>query len=208
VFDHLGHTMIHGSAIRTSLGAIMFIGDAGLGKSTLAASFLRAGVDLLSDDCMRLTIGSNDEISCIPTYRSLRLWPDSAGEVMPTSPFEPMAEDSDKRRLGLAEGPPSGPTPVAAICILAAPRESDLVSFAPLAPARAVSLLLGQCFRLDPTDVEATKRTFERCADIVERVPVVELSYPRRYDQLPDVRDAILNQVTSGHWASVTPPRR
>jgi putative ribosome biogenesis GTPase RsgA len=44
VLDDLGHLMIHGSAIDTPGGAVIFIGDTGLGKSTLAAAS-RAGVE-------------------------------------------------------------------------------------------------------------------------------------------------------------------
>jgi hypothetical protein len=205
VLDDLGHLMIHGSAIDTPNGAVIFIGDTGLGKSTLAASFESAGIGLLSDDCMRLTVDADDTVFCIPTYRSLRLWPDSADAVMPTAPFESMAEDSDKRRLDLPEAPVPAPSTVAAICVLAAPnKDSDAVTFSRLTPARAVSLLLGQCFRLDPTDADATRRTFERCADIVERVPVVELSYPRDFDRLPEVREAVLQRSASADWVTVT----
>jgi hypothetical protein len=205
VFDALGHLMIHGSAIDTPKGANLFIGEAGRGKSTLAASFASAGVDILSDDCFRLIVDANGAVKCMPTYRTVRLWPDSADAVMPAAAFEPMAENSDKRRLGLPRALPSGPFAVSAVYVLAAPSESsDSVRLTPVAPARAVSLLLAQCFRLDPTDAEATKRTFERCADIVERVPVVELSYPRTYDRLPEVRDAVLRRAPAGGQASVT----
>ena len=204
VLDDLGHLMIHGSAVATPNGAVVFIGDSGLGKSTLAGSFSSAGLDLLSDDCMRLNADPDGVVSCIPTYRSLRLWPDSADAVMPSTPFEAMAAHSHKRRLNLAESPPVDHSTVAAICVLAPPSDdADAITVEPVAAARAVSLLLAQCFRLDPTDAEATKRTFERCAEIVERVPVVELSYPREYDRLPEVREAVLRRAATGDWAAV-----
>ena len=105
---------------------------------------------------------------------------------MASEPSEPMAPGSDKRRLGLARAAPAAPAVVTAICVLAtADHDSDEITFSAVTPARAVALLVAQCFRLDPTDAAATKRTFERCADVVERVPVVELAYPRDYERLP-----------------------
>ena len=198
VLDHLGNLMLHGSAVDTASGAVLFVGESGRGKSTLAASFRSAGMVLLSDDCVRLTNSAGGGVDCLPTYRSLRLWPDSAAILMATSPFEPVASDSDKRRFAYSDGSRTGAVKVAAVCVIAAPSDRSAVDVTPLPPARAVSLLLSQCFRLDPTDTVATRRTFEMCADVVERLPVVELSYPRDYDRLPDVRDAVLRRLTDG----------
>ena len=203
VLDDLGHLMIHGSAISTQSGSIVFIGDSGAGKSTLVASFASAGTEMLSDDGLRLISDPDGRVDCIPTYRSLRLWPDSAEALMEGTASEPMSAENDKLRLDLPSAPPSESTTVAAICVLTTP-EYDTVSaitFSPVAPARAVSLLLAQCFRLDPTDAEATARAFQRCADVVERVPVVEISYPREYNKLSAVCDAVLQQAADNNWS-------
>ena len=204
VFDHLGNLMIHGSAINTRSGSVVFIGDSGHGKSTLAASFQNSGVDLLSDDCVRLTNDSCGGVDCMPTYRSLRLWPDSAASVMSCPSFELISSDSDKHRLHLSAKSAIDPGKVAVIFVLATPSDGVAIRFSPLPPAQAVSHLLAQCFRLDPTDADATKRAFERCADVAERVPVVELSYPRDYDRLSEVREAVLDRSASGDWATIT----
>jgi hypothetical protein len=205
VLEHLGQLMIHASAVRTSHGALMFVADSGAGKSTLAASFQSAGIELLSDDCMQLVLEPGGPVGCLPTYRSLRLWSDSADAVMASEPSKPMAPGSDKRRLDLARAASAVPTAVTAICVLAAAdHDPDEITFSLVTPARAVSLLVAQCFRLDPTDAAATRRTFERCADVVERVPVVELAYPREYRRLPAVRDAILERAATGDWTLAT----
>ena len=205
VLEHFGQLMIHASAVRTLHGAVMFVADSGAGKSTLAASFQSAGVELLSDDCMQLVFEPGPAVGCLPTYRSLRLWSDSADAIMASEPSEPIAPGSDKRRLPLSRAAPADPADITAICVLAtADHHSDQITFSPVTPARALTLLVGQCFRLDPTDVASTKRTFERCADVVERVPVLELAYPRDYERLPAVRDAILERAATGNWTLAT----
>ncbi len=206
VLEHLGYLMIHASAVRTPHGVVMFVADTGAGKSTLVASFEAAGMELLSDDCMEVSLDSDTTVRCRPTYRSLRLWSDSADAIMANERYEPMSPGSDKRRLGLARTAPADPTVVTAICVLANDdHDRHEVALSPVTPARAVSLLLAQCFRLDPTDAASTKRTFERCADVVERVPVVELAYPRDYARLPEVRDAVLERAATGDWMSASP---
>ena len=205
VLEHLGHMMVHASAVRTPQGVVLFVAEAGVGKSTLAASFQSAGVELLSDDCVRLVVGSDARVRCIPTYRSLRLWSDSADAVMATEPYEPMTPGSDKRRLSLVGAPSVDADAVTAICVLAADDgDSHEIACLRVAPALAVSLLVAQCFRLDPTDAAATKRTFEHCVDVVERVPVVELAYPRDYERLPEVRDVILQRAATGDWTPIS----
>lgn len=205
VLEHLGHLMIHASTVLTPNGVVMFVADTGIGKSTLAASFEAAGAELLSDDCARVILGHDDGVRCLPTYRSLRLWSDSGDAIMPDTPSEPMARGGDKRRVTLARTTVESPSEIAAICVLADDDgSSQEITFSPVPAARAVSLLIGQCFRLDPTDAEATKRTFERCASVVECVPVVELAYPRDYDRLPEVRDAVLRRAETGDWTSAT----
>jgi hypothetical protein len=203
VLEHLGHMMIHASAIRTPAGVVLFVAEAGAGKSTLAASFQTAGVELLSDDCVQLVLGDAG-VGCIPTYRSLRLWSDSADALMAEEPYEPMTPGSDKRRLGLAQPRGAAPADIAAICVLD-DDDVDDVTFERVSPARAVSFLVAQCFRLDPTDAAATKRTFDRCVDVVERVPVVELAYPRDYSRLAEVRAAVLTRAETGDWLSAIP---
>jgi hypothetical protein len=205
VLDHLGHLMIHAGAVCTAHGVIVFIGDTGAGKSSLVASFLAAGFEILSDDGVRLTVGDSGDVECIPTYRSLRLWPDSADALVGDEPFEPMSAGGDKRRLTVASPGTTSRSDVAAICVLAVDaHDPEAVGVSPLRAARAVSLLLAQCFRLDPTDAAATRRTFDRCADVVERVPVVELGYPRDYARLSEVRDAVVERAATGNWPTFT----
>ena len=206
VLEHLGHIMIHASAIHTPRGVVMFVAEAGVGKSTLAASFQSAGVGLLSDDCVQVMLDADGTVGCIPTYRSLRLWSDSADAKMTSEQYEPMPTGSTKRRFGLSRAASTVPAAVSAICVLAsADQDMHEITFSTVTPARAVSLLVAQCFRLDPTDMSSTKRTFERCADIVERVPVVELTYPRDYARLPEVRGAVLKRAAGGDWTSASP---
>jgi len=50
-----GMIPIHGCTVATAWGAMLFVGDQGAGKSTLAESFRRAGYRLLSDDVSAVT---------------------------------------------------------------------------------------------------------------------------------------------------------
>lgn len=64
---------IHASAIESPQGAVLFVGDSGAGKSTVAASFYRRGYRVLSDDLCAITqIDGRHYV--LPAYPALNLW--------------------------------------------------------------------------------------------------------------------------------------
>ena len=68
---------LHGSAIETPRGAMVFVGPQGIGKSTLAAHFVRRGFRLLSDDVCALTRDTEGTIWVLPAFPQLRLCADA-----------------------------------------------------------------------------------------------------------------------------------
>lgn len=69
-----GRLVLHAGAVQVGDLTIAFIGGSGSGKSTLTASFHAAGHPLLCDDGLVLTHGEGVTFA-LPTYSSLRLWP-------------------------------------------------------------------------------------------------------------------------------------
>ena len=65
-----GGLVLHGSAIDVGGAALVFLGDSGHGKSTLAASFATSGFPFLSDDSIRLSPESNGYVAH-PSYPSV-----------------------------------------------------------------------------------------------------------------------------------------
>ena len=196
VLDHLGYLMLHASAVRTTAGDLLFVADTGAGKSTLAVAASQAGAGhLISDDCVRIDTGG-DAVRSTATYASLRLHPDSIAELCPDEPAAPLAPGATKHRVELRQ-PPSQSGDVAVLFVLRGDDGSRRVKIAALPPARAVAALVGQCFRLDPTDAVRTEAVLDHCAQIAERVPVVELVYPQGYDRLAEVCRAVIDFTTA-----------
>jgi len=74
-----GYIPIHCAAVETTAGCVIFAGNAGDGKSTLAASLSGAGFMLFTDD--RLTLHSTDKspYTAVPSAPVLHLFEDGAG---------------------------------------------------------------------------------------------------------------------------------
>lgn len=80
---------LHGSAVVINGRAYAFIGDSGVGKSTLASSFLSRGNHLLSDDVIAITFSRDNNIPIVtPSYPQQKLWQESLIEFgIETSQF-------------------------------------------------------------------------------------------------------------------------
>ncbi|MBX2999490.1 MAG: hypothetical protein KF893_13320 [Caldilineaceae bacterium] len=75
-----GITPIHGSAVATPSGAIIFCGPQGHGKSTLAAAFGQRGNPLLSDDVCALHMDA-DGVWLLPAIPRYNLLPDAVAHL-------------------------------------------------------------------------------------------------------------------------------
>jgi hypothetical protein len=67
---------LHGSAVETEWGAMIFVGAQGVGKSTLAAQFFRRGYRLLSDDVCAVTTRAG-KLEVLPALAQFRLCADA-----------------------------------------------------------------------------------------------------------------------------------
>lgn len=71
---------LHGSAVETPWGAMVFVGAQGAGKSTLAAEFHRLGYSLLSDDVCAVKQTAQG-LMILPAVAQVRLCPDAYGRL-------------------------------------------------------------------------------------------------------------------------------
>lgn len=67
---------LHGSAVETQWGVMIFVGAQGVGKSTLAARFYRRGYRLLSDDVCALSV-RDGRLHALPALSQFRLCADA-----------------------------------------------------------------------------------------------------------------------------------
>jgi hypothetical protein len=187
--------VLHASAVVTQDGCCLFIGRSGSGKSTLAASFLTDGDALLSDDCVILTERAGT-VRAIPTYTSLRLWSDSLHHLASLHPAEPLRMGSSiKHSVLVTAGRSSKPQPIRRIYVLAAllDRRRTIAGVSrpavmALTPREGLMELLACLRRVNMTDRAGLIQEFDGLSRIVETVSVRQLSVPRRYDRLDEVR--------------------
>lgn len=200
---HRGPLVLHAASVEVDGRTIAFVGPTGTGKSTIATSFHIAGYRLISDDGLILPLFEN-RVLALPTYPSLRLWPDTvAGLFTKMPPLEPMAHYSTKQRVMIYRNANTDrlmmPLPLSAIYVLSPESASGNIdtggiSITSLSPADACMAIVGNTFQLDLTDATRVTRVLEAATKVVRQVPVFSLAYPRDFSLLPDVHEKIIKQ--------------
>jgi hypothetical protein len=191
-----GFEPLHATVVIAHGEAVAFLGASGFGKSSLAACFLHAGHQILTDDLLLLkSIG--DRIFAYPGPPRLKLFPKMArrflGDATTGVPMNPETEKlivplNKQRRC-------FGPFPLKAVYTLAGPHEvsrKQTIRFEPLSPRQAFVELLKNTFNSRILDASRLKRQLDENARLVSLVPVTKLSFPRVLRRISEVREAIL----------------
>ncbi len=185
-----GLEALHATAVRTENGVCAFLGEAGAGKSTLAASFVAAGHEIVCDDCLRITV-RDSSVLATPGYPGLRLHESSCSllDGMAAAPYA-----SKWRLVPVAPFAP-GEAPLARLYAL---ERGDVAAIEPLAPREAFMRLVAAAFRLDPTDRRAVERQHGFLGRLLARVPLRRLRVPQGIERVAEARAAVLSDSASG----------
>jgi hypothetical protein len=186
---------LHATAAAIDGKAAVFLGDCGFGKSTLAAAFLQAGYRLLTDDLLVLHKTHAAPLA-YPGSPRIKLFPDLArkflGDAVTGVPMNP---HTHKLILPLKHSQVcTHVLPVGAIYALAPPsdvRDND-VHIAPMNRRQAFLTILASAFNRAILDSTRLRRQFEMAQALANAWPVKKLSYPRTFDYLPAVLDAVV----------------
>jgi hypothetical protein len=183
-----GKLVLHAGAVEVGGRGLAFAGASGQGKSTLTASFARSGFRFLTDDGLALTKVGNDW-NIAPSHPSIRLWQDSEEALMPlqfTSKSRFLAGDE----IVLCDQP----RPLHRMYFLGDGNAAEPV-FEPLKPGEALIQLVEHSFLLDVEERETLIAHFDELCSLVQSPVWYRLDYPRRFEDLPRVRQAILDHA-------------
>jgi len=188
-----GKPAFHGSAIAVPGGAIAFLGMSGMGKSTLAAFFARAGHGFLTDDGLLVEETLHGPFA-LPNHPSIRLWEDSLENLLDAdAPRGAPVSYTSKIRLLASDSLPYCDTPQRLLAAYVMESgDTPVPKIAPLVGMNRVMGWLHHAFLLDIEDRDLLARHFDWTHRISSAVPTFSLDYPREFSRLPDVRAALL----------------
>jgi hypothetical protein len=192
----LGFEPIHGTAVEADGEAIVFLGDSGFGKSTLAASFLSIGHRMLTDDLLILR-QSEGRVFAYPGPPRIKVFLDTAGRFLRgAADSAPMNLDTEKLIVPLESREVcSVPVPIRATFALVPPRDAVFekhVRVEPISGSEAFLELVKNTFNRRIMDADRLRRQIDETAHLVNLLSIRRLSVPRNLSELDAVRDAII----------------
>jgi hypothetical protein len=191
-----GFFPLHGSAVETPWGAMIFVGTQGAGKSTLAAQFLRKGFRLLSDDVCAVAPAFKG-FQVVPALAHFRLCEDAFVRFgSPTA----ARFDVDKFVVPMGEQYCPHAVPLTAIHILA-DHERESPEFQVVRGFDRVQRLLENLYRPHYLKGQETQRDLMRLAgQIAEKATLAYVTRRRNASALDDLVE-FLELTWSKHFA-------
>lgn len=190
--------VLHASAVEVGQGAVAFLGASGRGKSTLAASFSTSGFRFLTDDGLQLEKSANGYV-IRPSHPSIRLWEDSSQALMPASTELALpVEFTPKSRFLAGNEVVFCDTPrlLRAVYFLGEGKTESIL-FEPVSGRDAMVELVKHSFLLDIEAREMLTHHFGQLVEMVKAPMFFRLDYPRQYDLLPAVREAVIRHTAT-----------
>jgi hypothetical protein len=180
---------LHASGVIAAGGALVFLGDSGMGKSTTAAAFYAGGHPLIADDLIALCFNGSGPPNVFPGFPRLRLLPGEAtpgGELEATQLSYP---SGDKCSYRAERGFPQSPLPLRRIHVLV---RGEILEIEPMRPQEAMIELVRHTYRISLMHPFRGHDNFLNCARLVKEIPVRRLSVPHSLAG----SDALVQMVT------------
>lgn len=203
-----GFEPLHATALEADGEAFALLGSSGYGKSSLAACFLASGHALLTDDL--LVMSGVDGLDAHPGPRRIKLFPDTAHHFLGRSASGVRMNALTEKLIIPLDPWPGCTLRMRAIYSLAAPHEARhtrRITIEPLSSQAAFLALVGNTFNYMVVDADRLQRQVRETTRLVGSLPVKKLSYPRGVAHLPEVRDAILEDLRDSHSAKGRPAK-
>jgi hypothetical protein len=202
--ERRGLLCIHSSAVVTPEGAIGFLAPSGGGKSVLAALLVRSGFPLLTDDVLA-AFSRQGRFWGRASYPQMRFWPREAEIFTGRSEgHDRVHPESSKLRVSVGERGfgafHAAEAPLRALYLPArrAAGAAGGIEIEPIRPRDALIELVRESFVAHLVAAAPWARDrLGRLAAIAAAVPLRRLTYPSGFDRLPEVREAILDDMAT-----------
>ena len=195
---NLGIEPMHSTTLVVDGGAVALMGDCGYGKSSLGASFVKAGYPLLTDDLLVLK-RTDAGIVAYPGAPRVKLYPEIARRIFGAQVKGLRFEWLTPKLIIPLDGEraQATPVPLKAIYVLTAPRRRApaALRIRRMTQRQAFMEMVRNTFNMAITDGSRLERQFAMASALSASVPIKSLSYPRRFELLSAARDAILDDL-------------
>ena len=195
--------VLHGNAVAIDLGAAIFIGSKGQGKSTMSAALYGRGHQLVADDVSALQIeaGNGNTPAIVPSFPQIKLWPESIESALnqKAESLRKIHPEVEKRAFPALDNFCSSICLVKKIYVLATGSKLQIVS---LQGQEAVAEIIANSYipmMLEHKFMKDQYRTLHltQCVKLANSIPIARLERPRSLDLLDDVARSVEEDLLS-----------
>ena len=185
----LGWQTLHASGALGESGAVLFCGDGGAGKSTLAYALRQRGWAQLADDSVVLTTERRRVLAHALPFTPRFLDPSFYHFATPAGQLSHGRSTFDRDAY-----------PVAAILCLRQDPSAPTPVVEPIPLSEAFATLLRHANHFDADDPEETRRVAEGYLNVAETVPMFTLRFRPDFRELQRVAETVVRlMTTAGH---------
>ncbi|MET0528123.1 MAG: serine kinase, partial [Microvirga sp.] len=185
IMHHRGNLVLHGSALEVERGAVVFLGDKGAGKSTMAGAMTTAGHALITDDVIAISADEEGRSAVVNAYPTIKL-SDAALETFGADGFDLLPLDAAvpaKQRARVGVAPRLERTPIVRVYILARGAADAVPHVETLPLGEALPQLFGHSYMTrygaDPFRHDGGMvKHMRQCAALLDQAPVKRLTVP------------------------------
>lgn len=192
------YLILHGSAVNINGRAVVFIGNKGWGKSTMAATFHKRGYNILSDDVTALDIPTQGKPVVMASFPQLKLWPDAVTALGDNPASLPqVVSHFEKRDQRLTSGFNQTSVPLEQIFVLGF---SDTLEIKPLTTQEIIQDLLCNLYLVRfGSELLRQKQSSHllRLTDLAKRVSISYLRRPVSLSLLSEIADKVEKHMTN-----------
>lgn len=192
LFIQRGLLPIHGSAIKFDDKAVVFSGQSGVGKSSVAANFVKKGFQFLADDISLI----NDELLLQPSFPNLKIWDDILKKInLENESLNKIRPEIKKFDLRSNSSFYNQTLPVKAIFILSTKNSSGF-DFEEVKGIAKFNAIKNNTYRYKFIDgLEKQLEHFKILNKLLPEIKVYRVSRPQAPVMLNEFTDFILNIV-------------
>lgn len=184
---------IHGSTITANSKATIFAGKSSIGKSTLAAGFIKKGYQILSDDIAAITKNENDKLIVHPGIPQLKLWKDTIDYFDLSSDIERVRPNADKYIKTLTSSFSNEPQEISKILVININRNNS-TNHKLIKGSEKLNLLIENTYRRQfIAGTEMKKRYFRDISYLAQSTELHEVSRPSGQNLIYELSNYIEN---------------
>lgn len=192
ILQQRGVLTIHASAVTDGEQAVLLSGRSGGGKSTLAATLVRRGFRLLSDDVVAIRHDRDRGALASAGYPELKLWADALHrlDIDPTG-LKRVRAGLEKSYVPAHERFASEPLPVSHVYLLGS-HNLDEITLEPMIGHDRVGTLVRNTYRRNYLDgLGGKERHFEACVELARQARIVRVARPAGGFRITELADRI-----------------